>query len=172
MTQVTVEQNVSPFMDTLIRKLGFRDPLKKSIDLLKGEASRNFDMQGAYYPGGGFFKPAGGHATTRAKPWKPLANSTKRQRAGLGYGAARPILERTGTLKRGFVTTSNHKEAEIKNTVKYAGVHQFGSKKRKIPARQILGTTKKSEDAILLIFANFIAKQISKINSTILRAVT
>jgi len=140
---IQVETQLDKSLGNLIRDLTFKKPLKNSVELLKKETQQNFDQQGRIYG-----------------TWRPLAKSTRIQRSRLGYGAARPILVRTGRLKKGFVTSSTDKKAEISNTAKYAAVHQYG--RGRIPQRKILDVSAKSEKAIGLIFANFIGEKIKK----------
>lgn len=135
-------------------------PIKKSMQLLREEQRDNFRQQGAIYQGGGFVRAGGafvngGGATTRGKSWQKLAESTKKQRKKLGYGASRPILERTGKLKNGFrITKSNDDEGVIENNVSYAKYHQTGTKK--MPQRRIMGFSNKSVAAIRIEFLNHI----------------
>lgn len=142
MMQISVHTIVDKQLGHLVQALKFRDSMKKSVELLAKEAQQNFEQQGRIYG-----------------LWRPLAMSTRKQRARLGLGA-RPILNVTGKLKRGFKTSSWEDKAEIRNIVSYAKYHQFGTKR--IPKRRILDTSDKSRKAIGLIFANFINEQIRK----------
>jgi phage gpG-like protein len=91
--------------------------------------------------------------------WKPLSAATRNQRAKQGFNPARPILERTGRLKRGFKSyVVNDRLAKVTNDVEYAAYHQNGT--GKMPQRKIVGITGKSNKAIALTFAQFIAGQI------------
>lgn len=143
MIKISVETQVPENLDKLISSLKFKKPLKSSVQLLKKETQQNFDQQGRIYGN-----------------WKPLAQSTREQRTRLGFGAARPILVRTGRLKKGFVTSSTSTKAEISNTANYAKYHQFGTKR--MPKRVILDTSSKSRKAIRLLFANFIGEKIKQ----------
>jgi phage gpG-like protein len=140
----------------------FKAPMKKSSEILLREQQENFDKQGVIYQGGGFVRAGGafsnqGSATTRSRAWEPLKESTKQQRKALGYGGARPILVRTGKLKRGFrVTRLTAKELTIKNLEKHGIFHQNGTKK--MPQRRIMGFSNKSTAAIRLEFLNHIKK--------------
>ena len=76
------------------------------------------------------------------EPWQPLADSTRRERARLGYGAAHPILERTGRLVRSLVIGDDGGFAEITpgslivgTTVPYFVYHQSNKPRRRLPRR-------------------------------------
>lgn len=143
MINIKIETQVPQNLNKLARSLAFKGPLKTSVKLLEKEAQQNFDQQGRIYGN-----------------WKPLAQSTRKQRVRQGCGAARPILIRSGKLKKGYRTSATQKVGEIENTVHYAKYHQHGT--RKMPRRIILGTSGKSKMAIGLIFANFIGYNIKK----------
>lgn len=131
-------------IEGLTNSLKFQKPIKKSLEILKDEADDNFGQQGRIYG-----------------LWSVLAQSTRKQRARLGFGAARPILVRTGTLRKGTrIKNIKDDEGTIANEVDYAKYHQFGTKK--IPQRVVLDTSKKSRRAISLVFANFLSDKIKK----------
>jgi hypothetical protein len=91
-----------------------------------------------------------------------LAQRTQADRAHNGFPPKRPILVRTGKLRKGFKQQGvSDKEGRIENKVFYAKFHQSGT--RIMPQRKIVGTTRKSEKAIQLTFANFIVKEIKKV---------
>lgn len=154
-------------LDKILKTLGkledmdFKKPLKKSSKILLAEQQENFDKQGAIYQGGGFVRTggafsSGGRTTTRFGPWAPLSPSTRDDRSRQGYNPARPILQRTGKLRKGFRrTTLNTKELEIENKVEYGIYHQTGTKK--MPQRRIIGFSRKSITAIKIIFTKHIA---------------
>lgn len=140
-----------------------KKPIRESLTLLKAEQQDNFTQQGAIYQGGGFTRPEGKRATTVSNAWAPLAASTKRERARvLGPSkASRPILIRTGRLKRGFrITNVTDSSGKIENTVPYAPVHQKG--KARVPQRMIMGISDKSGAAIRLIFVNYVKDKVKK----------
>lgn len=62
-------------------------------------------------------------AEGRPNRWKPLAESTIRERIRLGFGRG-PILQRTGTLRRGFSTQAGQTRLKILNGVPYYRFHQ------------------------------------------------
>lgn len=152
-------------LEDFIRSLKFKKPLQKSKDRLEKDLDRNFDQQGALIQGGGFSRPGGafanlGRATTRGSAWAPLAESTRRQRERLGYGAARPILQRTGKLRKGFAFKVDDKNLSATNDVSYARYHQFGTKN--MPARVILGFSDRFVDTLKLEFVNYISDEIRR----------
>lgn len=151
MIQITVNQNKKNAflsgMHKLISALKFNKAIDDSLDILKKEAELNFDQQGRIY--------------SKRGSWQPLAASTRIQRAKAGYGAARPILVRSGKLKGSFrkVRAIGNK-GSLKNTADYATYHQTGT--RKMPQREIVGISSKSRGAIQRVFSNYIAKEIKR----------
>ncbi len=141
--------------DNLIRALNniiketkdYKEPIKKSVDILEDEAKLNFKQQGRLY--------------AKRGSWVPLKPATRKQRIRQGFGGARPILVRTEKLKdsfeKGRITRTS---GTLTNTSEIASFHQEGT--RKMPAREILGVTDKFKKAAGLVFANFIAKVIRK----------
>lgn len=145
-----------------LASMDFSGPLQKSAALLKKEQQDNFAKQGAFYQGGGFVRVGGAfsnrsRATTRSSSWAPLASSTRKDRVRQGYPAARPILERTRKLRRGFKEGKASKsQVSITNNVSYAAHHQYGTDR--IPQRRIMGFTRKSIEAIRLTFSKHITE--------------
>ena len=91
------------------------------------------------------------------RPWHPLAESTKRQKAKRGY---EKILQNRGTLAESIDFVATKDKLILGTNVEYAAIHQFGGDAGKdhqahIPARHFLpidenGTMpKKIEDEIL-----------------------
>ena len=120
---------------------GFAEPLRDGAELVVKESTRNFDTEGFLY----------------GSAWTPLSQSTRRQRASRGYNPSRPILYRTGELKRGTrIGLVTNKEAVIENPVGYAKYHQFGTVN--MPKRKVLGFSKNVIKAVGLVFANYIKK--------------
>lgn len=155
-------KNVTKIFRQLERKIAdASSAMKKITEVVVDESQRNFGQQGALYQGGGFFRPGGalanlGRATTRGRSWQPLAVSTRRSRVRRGFPAARPILENTGDLKGGFKSRFGKKFAEVWNKIDYAKYHQFGTDR--MPARRVLGLTKKSWAAMKQIVINHILR--------------
>ena len=91
------------------------------------------------------------------RPWKPLAESTKRQKAKRGY---EKILQNRGTLAESIDFVATKDKLILGTNVEYAAIHQFGGDAGKdhrahIPARPFLPIDenatmpKKIEDEIL-----------------------
>lgn len=142
-----------------IGKMDFTKPLKKSSNILTQEIRANFSQQGRIYQGNPASGIKGTEDTVRRSAWKPLAQSTRSQRSRLGFGAARPILVRTGKLMKSFrVTRLNSKEMIINSSAEYAIYHQGDPTKtrKRLPQRKLAGFSNKSKRAILLTFANHI----------------
>lgn len=102
----------------------------------------------------------GGEQSFYGKPWKPLSDATLmarayrktrsrrarlktekgRQRSIVGaFGDAR-ILQDTGLLRSSITARATQNSVRIGTNVKYAAVHQLGSKTKNIPARPFLPT--------------------------------
>jgi len=162
------EAKLNHLLSTLkrIENLGYTKPLEDSAELVKEEIDDNFDKQGAIYQGGGFIRKGGsfanlGRATTRSSSWSPLAASTRRSRIYRGFPAARPILENTSKLRKGFRIAKVTKDrAVIENDVSYGKYHQTGT--RYMPQRRLVGFSEKSVKAIGLIFSKHINKVIDR----------
>ena len=92
--------------------------LQPAVSIVAGAIERNFDEEG------------------RPLPWPPLVPATLRRKpAGL------KILERTGRLRRSI---QMHLEADrlvAFTDLPYAAAHQFGSPRRRLPARPFLVLT-------------------------------
>ena len=122
-----------------------KEPLQQSAQIVKDESDKNFATQGFTY----------------GEAWKPLAPSTRKQRARLGFNPARPILERTGGLRRSTrIVKVTNREAVVQNTNKVAKYHDKGG--TKMPKRTILTTTQRTNDAIKIVWTNHIAKLLKK----------
>lgn len=74
------------------------------------------------------------------KPWTPLANSTKKQKAKKGYTK---ILQNRGHLAESIDFEAHEDKLVLGTNLEYAPIHQFGGKAGKnhsvtIPARPFL----------------------------------
>lgn len=85
-----------------------------------------------------------------SRRWKSLALSTQKQRARLGYGAARPILVRTGALfgaaqdaVKGTFSFSGVRWNVADVAVDYAAYHQSGG--GRLPARRFMNNPSAKE---------------------------
>ena len=83
--------------------------------------------------------------------WQPLKLQTLRQRVKRRYTGK--ILERTADLKKLIVGEIGKDKVTIGSNLEYAAVHQFGFRKRNIPARPFVKFEKddinEMEDTIL-----------------------
>ena len=78
--------------------------------------------------------------TLRASPWAALKESTIARKIAEGTSTA--ILKRHGLLWRSWrVTEVTNAHVKVGSDRPYAGVHQFGSKDGRIPARPMLPMT-------------------------------
>jgi len=143
MARVTVNIDIGGRLRRFANNLEFSNTMKEGIGAVKKEAELNFTQGGRIYG-----------------TWKPLAASTRKDRKRKGFSPNRPILVRTGKLKKGFVTKSGRKDAEMTNEVKYMATHQQGT--RKVPQRQIMGISDKAAKAIAVLGANEISKQLRR----------
>lgn len=95
-------------------------------------------------------------ATTGA-PWQQLAPSTQAERRRLGFGAAHPILERTGTLKRAltigqgaFISmTPTMLRYVVGSDASYFKYHQSKQPRTRLPRRAPIELTGDNRTAIV-----------------------
>jgi len=144
---MTITHNTDDLVSSIENKIkditNLREPLRETDKAIHKEYSLNFDFQG--------FRTG--------KAWSKLAKSTQKQRARLGFGAARPILIRTGKLQRGLNKGMvNRNKLLIKNSVDYAIYHQEGTSK--IPKRPLFLFTKRMKRTISQIFINHIKESL------------
>lgn len=142
----------------LSRKLGgMRVVMREVGEILEDEIQRNFVYQGAVFQGGDFTEEGRG-TTTRGKAWKPLAESTKKDRKRRGYSPARPILNRSGTLKRSFTIKGVGLDfVKVGTDISWAEHHQTGGKH--LPQRKLIGLSKRAHSAILQRINNYFEKK-------------
>jgi len=128
----------------------------------------NFDYEGAVYDGA-----QGG--------WWPLAESTQRERARLGYGPAHPILKRTGTLEEsltvrgalGNVFEVRPDGLTIGTRIPYAKYHQHanywntGKGGSRLPRRTLVGLTDTMKTLVVNRLATYVRAQLTAINQPI-----
>ena len=125
-------------------ELQFSDWIDKTEDLspvfddldreYEQEVRKQFQTQGAH----------SGH------PWPRLSDSTKKQRARLGYGADGPILVRTGDLKKSLTERGDINAIRVVTprmwvygtTIPYAIFHQSTAPRRRLSRRPMLVITK------------------------------
>ena len=152
MLDITINKKDLDELNNKINRLvtnlsNYKKPIAGSLEVLEHEYERNFDQQGYFYD--------------PRRAWTPLKPVTKRQRARLGFNAARPILFRTGKLKNNTRKIVGKVKGEFKNESEIAKYHQMGTEH--MPARRIMGVTNRSAKAIGLVFGNYIADQLKKL---------
>ena len=81
-----------------------------------------------------------GQSAPDGSAWKPLADSTIRDRLRRGYSAG-PILERSGDLASRILADWDDEVAVAGTNLIYAATHHYGDQKRGIPARPFLGVS-------------------------------
>lgn len=136
-----VKELESSFKKIGSKVMDAKEPLRESANIVVEQSIRNFDDQGYTY----------------GRAWTPLKPSTRKDRSRKGYGSARPILVRSGTLKKGArVTSVTGRQATVENKVDYAPYHQFGTSR--MPKRTILAVTDKVKHAIGIVFTKWISK--------------
>lgn len=86
--------------------------------------------------------------------WKDLALSTQVQRARLGYGAAHPILQRTGNLMRGFRKEVQRFSVRVHNPVEYFRYHQLGG--GRLPQRKMISFPERVKQEVVAVFAKLV----------------
>jgi len=101
-------------------------------DLAIREFTDNFDAEGK----------------RMGEPWKPLAASTVRQKAMLGYGN-QPILVRTGKLQKGFEKKTDKVKVVVSNKVPYYRYHQLGEGHN--PVRRMIVASEKLKQEIIQV---------------------
>lgn len=165
MIRITVDKNE---MDKLLKVLNdgikslddWNKPFQKFGVIMRAEQAKNFEQQGAIYQGGDFIRVGGAfanlsRATTRSSSWQKLTPATQRDRQSKGYPEKRPILVRSGELKRSFKTKTTKRSFTTENVSKLAIYHQGGTKR--MPARRIMGFSRKGAAAFILIFERYLA---------------
>lgn len=120
-------------LDDLIKNP--KKPLKASGDLLVDEYQKNFPAEGSRL----------------GRRWADLATSTLIQKARMGYGS-KGILERTGTLKRGFDQELRRMYVRVFNPVGYYKFHQLGG--GSLPQRKMISAPEKLKQQIIAIFSD------------------
>ena len=147
------------------QQIGDLSPAFEAIgeDLL-GDFAANMTMEGGLYG-----KTARSYLGEAAGPWKPLADSTVRERERLGYGGAHPILQRKGELREsltirggvGNVFEVSPDRLRVGTSLFFAFFHQDGT--QKMPARPLVGVSRQRRSAIKQRLVEFV-------NATVARA--
>lgn len=128
---------------TLENENELRKPFMEAGDWVLKDIDANFAKQG------GLYQTSGGK-----RGWKPLASSTRERREAKGYGGARPILERSGALRKSFSAKYGGRTVSIESKSPYFVYHQVGG--RKIPQRKMMGVRNETVPAITQILRNWI----------------
>lgn len=76
-------------------------------------------------------------AEGRPDSWAPLQPATIADRLRRGYGAG-PILQRSGSMMRGFYQKSSRTQYRVRNSRFYFAYHQDGAPDANIPARPMM----------------------------------
>lgn len=121
-------------------------------------AKTAWEIVGQYLKGRVLKDAFGGEQSFYGKPWKPLSDATlmarayrqtrsRRSRLKTEKGRQRSIvrafgnvkiLQDTGLLRSSITARATNNSVRIGTNVRYAAVHQLGSKARHIPARPFL----------------------------------
>lgn len=125
--------------DEAIRRISDPSTMLTEIgDTLEGEFVDNFAEEGGRLN----------------DPWAELAKSTQDERRRLGYGAAHPILLRTGKLRDGFRKQVTKNMVRVYNVVDYFKYHQLGTPK--MPARRMIVFPERLKQEVIASFTKFI----------------
>ena len=117
----------------------FKEPLFRSSQLILRDVERNFETEGGLVGG-----------------WKPLTESTIKDRIRQGYGGAHPILQRTGSLRRSFYSFVDSKRAIITSKSPYFVYHQSRQPRKRLPRRAMLVLTERTRQNIVQEFHKFL----------------
>lgn len=85
--------------------------------------------------------------------WAELAESTKLEKARLGYGGM-PILVRTGNLMTGFRKEADKFRVRVDNPVEYFKYHQLGG--GNLPQRRMILFPERLKQEVVAVFTKFI----------------
>ena len=91
--------------------------------------------------------------------WAPLSIARIKQRLKRHKKVDMKILSDTGQLRR-ILYEAGKDYVQIGTNVKYAKVHQFGYKKRNIPARPFLGVNEQELRYIRGLLTSYVKRQI------------
>lgn len=110
----------------------------------------NFD-QGGRWDGYGTSILSGGN-----QRWTPLAKSTEKRYSKLGYDL-KPTLRRSGILQSSIEVRPYGKNSiMISSNLEYAAAHQFGNKRRTLPARPYITLTEQDLELIMNRLISFL----------------
>ena len=110
-------------------------------EYLLEETDKNFESEGSRH----------------GQRWARLKQKTLEEKIRLGYGS-KQILERTGTLKKGFESEVKSISVRIHNDVPYYKYHQRGD--GSLPKRRMLSTPEKVKQEVVDIFRSHVSKKV------------
>ena len=117
----------------------FSKPLFKASQMILDDVETQFRTEGSLSGG-----------------WTPLKLSTIIDKAKKGYGG-KPILERTGALKKSFYRQVSSRRAYISSTSPYFKYHQSRqARTTELPRRPMLLLTQSTKEKIVKEFHKFI----------------
>ena len=122
--EVRLEENITQKLNEIQKKLGDLTPVFNQIGhTLIYIVEENFESE-----------------SFLGKPWTPLKDSTKKQKAKKGY---KKILQNRGHLAESIDFEASKNKLVLGTNVEYAAIHQFGGNagknhSAKIPARPFL----------------------------------
>lgn len=103
------------------------------------------------------FETEGGVFNDRWKPLSPRYEARKRKEF-----PGRGILERSGKMRRGFITKADANSLKLFNNLFYAQYHQKG---RGVPKRIMAQLDKKRQEQVTKLFKKGVIKRLEKIAS-------
>ena len=151
--EVKLEENITDKLSELQKNLGDLTPVFNQIGhTLIDIVEENFESENFL-----------------GKPWTPLKDSTKKQKAKKGY---KKTLQNRGHLAESIDFEASKNKLVLGTNVEYAAIHQFGglagkNHSAKIPAREFLPIVKEGDDYIYpkaveeeidIILENFLRK--------------
>lgn len=151
MIQQNILQSVNSIAAQLKAKYSDLTPILEQISaIIQSAIDDNFDQRGRW-DGVGTSLLSGGNMR-----WTPLAQSTKKRYAKLGY-ELQPTLRRTGILQSSIETRPYGKGSIIiSSNLEYAAAHQFGIKRKSLPARPFITLTEKDVQDIINKLLSFL----------------
>lgn len=130
-------------LEEAVKKMGSaKSALSEIGDVLLEEFDQNFDEQGGRLN----------------EAWSELAESTKIQKALMGYGS-QPILVRTGKLRAGFRKEATKYKVRVHNPVSYFKYHQLGTDK--MPKRRMILFPERLKQEVMAVFTKFIHESLN-----------
>jgi len=85
--------------------------------------------------------------------WQPLSPTYGSQKAKRYPGKG--ILEKTGTMRNGFLTLVRPDMAQVWNQVEYFKYHQSNAPRTRLPRRVMMALDERGKIAVVKIFHNY-----------------